>query len=102
MSYCKYCGQSVEWYFEYYQHADSEEMFCANGEDCAEPALPKRFTEAELSAEYWRKNGDFTMACEGYRSGSDGYVYADEESERRRLEALERFASTPHTKLEPA
>jgi len=56
----------------------------------------KRFSDAELAAEYWRKNGDFESCAEGYSVANDGYSYEWEHVEAARLSIIRRFATIPH------
>ncbi|MDQ5860672.1 MAG: hypothetical protein M3536_00215 [Actinomycetota bacterium] len=65
-------------------------------------AKEKRFTDAELAAEYWRKAGEFDACAEGYSTGGDGYNFESEEIESERTTTLYRFHSLPHYDEEPA
>ena len=60
----------------------------------------KRFTDAELAAEFWKHEDTFNLIAEGYGVETFGTDYAcgssHEELARDRLRTIERFATHPH------
>ena len=56
----------------------------------------KRFSDAELAAEWHQQDCCMALRVEGYRWASDGHLMGSEEDEAERLHAIHDFAARPH------
>lgn len=63
-------------------------------------AHEKRFTDAELAAEFHRQNHTFDLICEGYGTETFGYSFvvgsSHEERAAQQRNTLHKFATAPH------
>jgi len=59
-------------------------------------AVDKRFTDAELAAEWQYQDNRTGQKCEGYSVAHDGTSMGSEEDEIEKLQALYRFATADH------
>lgn len=92
----------------YPKHPDMDDTYYIDGAwaPACITAQDKRFTEAELAAEYWRHDGDTSAVYEGLRvetwGGEVGTGDAAEKVMKHRLNTLEQLASLPHHDQETA
>lgn len=92
----------------YPKHPDMDDTYYINGAwaPACITAQDKRFTDAELAAEYWRHDGDTSAVYEGLRvetwGGEAGTGDAAEKVMKHRLETLEQLATIPHHDQETA
>lgn len=63
-------------------------------------AHEKRFTDAELAAEFHRQDHTFDLICEGYGTETFGYSFvvgsSHEERAAQQRNTFRRFATAPH------
>jgi len=59
-------------------------------------AVDKRFTDAELAAEWHYQDNRCGQVCEGYGVAHDGSSMGAEEDEIEKLRLVYRFATLPH------
>jgi hypothetical protein len=87
----------------YPRHPSAPDTYYINGAwaPAAITAVEKRFTDAEMNAEYWRSEFDYERAFHSicYLSGN---WKADKFTTHERRAILERFATLPHHDDGPA